>query len=112
MIVMCLREGLTVGDKLYRKGQIFKLSDDLEADYFKGLSDVEVLKRQHKVFSGLIFQTATIEEIFSGIQRAEVKLSELTEDEAKQVKEHIRALSQKRLEEAKATDDLMDLLLD
>ena len=91
-------------------GQVFKLPEDLEEDYFKGLTPAQSRDRQNRIFRTMVLQKGTPEEIFSGIQKAEVRMTDLNEEEKKQVKELIKALAKKQLEQAKAADDLLDLL--
>lgn len=58
MYVVCVTSGFTVGSKLYKEGQFFKLTDQLLADYGH-LSDEKMSNQQKKIYGNVFFRRPT-----------------------------------------------------
>lgn len=111
MIAICLKEGLTCAGKVLKEGEVFKLPDYLERDYVKGFAASRSEKRQCRVFGKVLFRQATVEEVFEGLKRGQVKEKDLTEEERDAVKKYVGRLVQLRVKRAEdAADELYKLL--
>lgn len=108
MLAICTKDGLTVGSKLYRAGEVFVLSGELGEEY-KGLSDERFIRKQHKVYKEVLFRRPTPDEIRKAI--AEKKLGERdikTNLDQKQFKIAMEYLRSKALAQVKAAEAFIE----
>lgn len=102
MLVMCLEDGLTVGNRVYKKGEVFKLTEALERDVFE-LSEEKLARKQTRIYGKPYFRKASSEEIISAHRTGKINPEQLTVTEKRLCFEAMKA-QKKRMEE---TDQLV-----
>lgn len=104
MIVMCERDGLTQGNQVYRRGQLFKLSEHLLPEV-KKLTDAELERRQKRVYKCRIYRRPTSEEIIEAFKKKQLIIEDLDDIEKAVV---LKYLKSDHLRKAEAVDALLD----
>jgi hypothetical protein len=104
MLVMCVEDGLTVGNKVYKKGEVFKLTEVLERDVFE-LSEEKLARKQRRIYGKPYFRRATSEEIITAHRTGSINPEQLTIAEKRLCFEAMKA-QKKRMEE---TDQLVSV---
>lgn len=108
MLAICTKDGLTLGSKLYRNGEVFVLTGTLGEEY-EGLSDERFIKKQKKVYKEVLFRRPTPDEIKVAI--ADKKVTELTikkHFDKRQLKTAMEYLRSKHLKQARAAEAFID----
>jgi len=108
MLVICTKDGVTVGSKLYMVGDVFVLAGVLETEYAE-LTDERWMKKQNKVYGEILFRRPTADELRKAI--AEKKISEADIKGAldkKQFKIAMEYLKSKHLAQAKAAEAFIE----
>lgn len=108
MLAICTKDGLTLGSKLYRNGEVFVLTGTLGEEY-EGLSDEKFIKKQKKVYKEVLFRRPTPDEIKVAI--ADKKVTELTikkHFDKRQLKTAMEYLRSKHLKQARAAEAFID----
>lgn len=102
MLVICVEDGLTVGSRVYKKGEVFKLTEVLERDVFE-LSEEKLARKQTRIYGKPYFRKATSEEIITAHRTGAINPEHLTVAEKRLCFEAMKA-QKKRMEE---TDQLV-----
>jgi hypothetical protein len=84
MLAMCINDGFTVGNRLYRKGEVFPLSDFIAQDV-ADLSDEKMARKQMNLYGEVYYRRATIEEMVAAYERDKAIASHMTSRERKQI---------------------------
>lgn len=82
MLAMCINDGFTVGNRLYRKGEVFPLSDFIASDV-ADLSDEKIARKQINLYGAVYYRRATIEEMVVAYERDKSIASHMTSRERK-----------------------------
>ena len=83
MLVTCEKDGLTFGERVLRKGQVFKLDDKL-AEELKNLSDNQLEQRQKRLYGCIVYRKPTSDELVDAA-KADPKLRELMDQGEKAI---------------------------
>lgn len=108
MLAYCLEDGLTVGDRVYRKGELFRMSDVMVREYGE-LSDDKLNKKQKRVYNKILFRRPTPEEFRLSFIGKQIKLQDLSDKEKKVL---ATALQTRKSKEDEAIKNLSSSLLD
>ena len=104
MLVICTKAGFTVGAKLYREGDVFKLNAFMERE-FGGLSDAALAKTQKKVYNEILFRHLTTDELIQVRKDKKVTVEEMNEREKKILGQYYRSTAYKMKQAAETLDE-------
>lgn len=82
MLAACLEDGLTVGNQVFKKGDVFVLGGEVAGDA-ENTSDERMARKQTRIYGKPMYRKATPEEIINVVLHAPKKVStkDLTESE-------------------------------
>lgn len=82
MLAMCIADGLTVGSRVYRKGEVFPATTDI-ADLLENSSPEQVARRQVKLYGRAFYRKATLEEMVAAYEEDKAIAKSMTDRERK-----------------------------
>lgn len=94
MLVMCIADGLTVGNRVYRKGEVFPLPP-VVAGEIEGMSAEAIARKQVKLYGRAFYRKATIEEMVAEYNRDKSIANHMTSGERKMIAVHKFRLKRK-----------------
>lgn len=95
MLVMCIEDGLTVGNRVHKRGEVFKLTEILERDVMD-LSDEKLARKQIRIYGKPYFRKASTQEIISAYRGGQVTNDMMTIQEKRMVFEGLKAEKQRQ----------------
>ena len=84
MLAMCIADGLTVGNRVYRKGEVFPVPPIIEST-MKELSDEQIARRQAKLYGKTFYRKATLEELVIAYESNKALAKSMSDRERKMI---------------------------
>jgi len=106
MLAACIEDGLTVGNQVYKKGDIFVLEGETFLD-IESVSDERLARKQIRMYKRPMFRRATPEEIIQAVlyKPKPIPTEKLTANEKAMVARYARG---RKEQEAKARSFLVE----
>lgn len=73
MLALCLADGLTCDGKVFRSGEVFKLSPAMEGE-FGGLTPSQMVSKQRQMYRRELFRLPTPDEILGSYQLGKITI--------------------------------------
>lgn len=106
MIVVCMKDGVTVSPYLYQRGDIF-IYDGLYSDELEELEGSSFDTKQKSCFGEVLLRKPTAEELYRGLKNKVFTIGECTKKEKKKL---IPFLRDKKVADQKTDEILMKQL--
>jgi len=84
MLAMCVADGLTVGSRVYRKGEVFPATTEI-AGMFSDFSDDQIARRQVKLYKRVFYRKVTLEEMVVAYDADKALAKHMTDRERKMI---------------------------
>ncbi|MBA7616205.1 hypothetical protein ES703_23501 [subsurface metagenome] len=94
MIFKCLRSGFTVGNKLYKKGEMVEIKGTFLKE-FEGLDSKQLAAKQQEMYHEILFEIPTLEQVAEAYRNKEVTLSMLDEKQRNSLSSGIEGRTEK-----------------
>lgn len=107
MLVYCEKDGLTFGEKVYRKGYVFKLSEVLAKEVLE-MSDAQLATKQKRMYGEVIFRRPTTEEVILALQQKTITPFDLEKKEKLLVATKIKSEHQRKVQSAESMMELVN----
>jgi hypothetical protein len=107
MIVVSEIDGLTQGERVFRRGMAFVLDESL-AKEIRGLTDSQLEAKQKRVYGKRIYRRAGADELIAAFKSKFIKMDDMEKDEKKAIIEYIRSDGEQKLQTSQALMDLGD----
>lgn len=113
MLVYCLKDGLTANERVYMRGDVFKLPDVLVKE-FGDLPDDKIAKKQKRIYNEQVFRRPTADELRLAFVSKQFKLTDFTDKEKRDLAQALKSRKSKEedvieyLEEAAAKSPTTD----
>lgn len=97
MIVYCLKDGVTANERVYMRGELFKLPEVLVKELGDLIED-QLARRQKRIYGELLFRRPTSEELRLGFVAKLFKLNDLSDKEKRELAIALKARKTKENE--------------
>ena len=97
MIVYCMKDGLTANERVYLRGELFKLPDILVRE-LGDLPDDKLAKKQKRIYNEQVFRRPTAEELRLAFVGKQFKLTDFTDKEKRDLATALKARKSKESE--------------
>jgi hypothetical protein len=108
MLVVSEIDGLTQGEKVFRKGMTFVL-DETAAKEARTLTDSAMEARQKRIYGKRVYRRALPEEIVAAFKQKFIKIEDMEKEEKKAVVDYVRGDAQQKLDASKALEGISDM---
>lgn len=94
MLVFCVRDGLTCNEKVYMKGDVFILSEELR-DVYGGLTAAQIVRKQKDVYGFELFRLALEEDMWNAYKEDNTIMDKLDPSEKHVIGRFLQSTSEK-----------------
>jgi hypothetical protein len=108
MLVVSEIDGLTQGEKVYRKGMTFVL-DESAAKEARTLTESVLEARQKRIYGKRIYRRALPEDVVHAFKLKLIKIEDMEKEEKKAVVDYVRGDAQQKLDASKALEGISDM---
>jgi len=99
MLVVCMKNGLTQGQSVFREGMIFKLNETMATEA-AGFSAIQLEAKQKRIYGQKIFRKPTVEELIVAYKEKTIVIEDMDTAEKSAVLQMAKSEAEKKVRAA------------